>query len=165
MLLTYSLVTMRIQFANTLSRLIRDPLTAMCCPWMDVISVDIIPSRNRLHPILSCDNAMCLNLGGASIIASSIVIAPRRWTYFTILSVRSGSVSAASSHCSSAVVPSWNASTRPASGHSCPECLAAAQEIWRKHVWIELQEGDCLHHSQKFNFRVRDTAQDVTLST
>ena len=36
---------------------------------MNVISVDIIPSRNHLHSILSCDNAMCLNLGRASVIA------------------------------------------------------------------------------------------------
>ena len=83
---------------------------------MCVISVDIIPSRNHLHPIVSCDNAMCLNLGGASIIASSIVTVPRRRTYSTILSVKSESVSASSNHRSSAVVQSWNASIRPTSG-------------------------------------------------
>ena len=96
---------------------------------MDVISVVIIPSWNRLHPpILSCDNAMCLNLGGSSIIASSIVIVPHRRTYFTILSVKSGSVPAFSSHRSSAVVPSWNASTRPASGHR-RTCVAVSMWI------------------------------------
>ena len=83
---------------------------------MFVISVNIIPSRNHLHPIVSCDNAMCLNLGGASLIASSIVTVPQCQTYSIILSVKSWSVSASSSHRSSADVTSWNASTWSTSG-------------------------------------------------
>ena len=101
-----------------------------------MISVDIIPSRNHLHPILSYDNAMCLNLTGASIGASSIVTVPRCRTYSTILFVKSGSVSASSSHRSSAVMQSWNASTRPTSGHR-RTCSAVS-------TWI-VQQGHLSH--------------------
>ena len=107
---------------------------------MDVISINIIPSRNRLQPILSCDNAMCLNLIGASIVASSIVTIPPRRTYSTILSVKSGSVSASSSYRSSAVMQSWNASTQPTSGHS-RTCSAVS-------MWI-VQQGHLSHRPSR----------------
>ncbi len=88
---------------------------------------------------------MSLNLGGALRIASSIVIVPRCQMYSTILSVKSGLVSALSSHHSSAVVQSWNASTRPTSGHR-RMCSAFS-------TWIVQQGHLSLHPSWCFQLR------------
>ncbi len=100
------------------SILIHDPLRAWNWCWKTVISIEIIPSRNLRQPILSWERPIDQNLCGASWTTSSIVTVPRCCTYSTILSAKSGLVSAASNHRSRADGASQNFSTLPSMGHS-----------------------------------------------